>query len=374
MSHPNLTGRRRALLALLAGSAVVAGLVPSGAASASVSSAAKKGTCPSNWKLTKPCIPAGQPDVNKDGKVVIAILSPGDTNDNGYYESFIITARQFAKRNKWKLVITDKIPLANAAVSARNACRQRPDMVAIAASELRDAIPVSAEPVCKGTVWYVAGGQGVTQTNYFFQTSDVVEEGQYATGVAAGEIMKAKGVTKAGFITGPELDFSVTAYKSFKAGILSVVPGAQVVATYTGSFDDAGLGNEAAKAQISQGVGIIYPYLGGATDAVASTAKQSNVQSITPGTDRCADTDGRFAISSIFSPGDYFAAALRDFEKKKVKLGVTRTFRLGKDPVPSVKVCANVANASTVQAAVDKVVKEIASGQIDPKAEVAKVS
>jgi basic membrane protein A len=193
------------LLALLAGSAVVAGLVPSGAASATVSAA--KNTCPSNWKLTKACIPANQPDVNKDGKTVIAILSPGDTNDNGYYESFIITARQFAKKNKWKLVIRDKIPQSEAQTAARNACRQRPDMVAVAASELNDAIPVSKEAVCKGTVWYVAGGQGITQTPYFFQTSDVVEEGQYATGVAAGEIMKEKGITKAGFITGPELDF-----------------------------------------------------------------------------------------------------------------------------------------------------------------------
>src|SRR3954468_5151715 len=30
-----------------------------------------------------------QPDVNQDGKVVIGVISPGDTHDKGYYESFV---------------------------------------------------------------------------------------------------------------------------------------------------------------------------------------------------------------------------------------------------------------------------------------------
>jgi basic membrane protein A len=314
------------------------------------------------------CIPANQPDVNQDGEVKIAILSPGDTNDNGYYESFVVAAREFADRNDWELVITDKINPSDAAVQARNACRQKPDMVAIAASELKDAIPVAGEDVCKGTVWYVAGGQGIEQTPYFFQTNDKVEEGQFATGVAAGEVLKQLGATKAGFITGPELDFSTTAFKAFKAGILSVLPNAEAVATYTGDFDDSGLGREAATAQLSQGVKLLYPYLGGATDAVADLGKSQGVLSVTPGTDRCAED--KFAISSIFSPGDFFAAGLRDFEAGKVKLGTTRTFRIGKDPVPTVKVCSTVKDAAAAQAAVDKVIDDIASGALDPVAKI----
>ncbi len=314
------------------------------------------------------CVPANQPDVNGDGEVKIAILSPGDTNDNGYYESFIVTAREFADRNDWELVITDKINPADAAEQARNACRQKPDMVAIAASELKDAIPIAGEDVCRGTVWYVAGGQGVEQTPYFFQTNDKVEEGQFATGVAAGEVLKSTGATKAGFITGPELDFSTAAFKAFKAGIRSVLPDAEAVATYTGDFDDSGLGREAATAQLSQGVKLLYPYLGGATDAVADLGKGEGVLSITPGTDRCSED--KFAISSIFSPGDFFAAGLRDFEAGKVTLGITRTFRIGVDPVPTVKVCPTVKDAATAQAAVDKVIKDIASGALDPVAKI----
>jgi basic membrane protein A len=314
------------------------------------------------------CVPANQPDVNGDGKVVIGVLSPGDTNDNGYYESFVVTARQFAEDNDWELTIVDKVDPSAAADQARNICRQDVDMVAIAASELKDAIPVSEEDVCAGTVWYVAGGQGVEQTPYFVQTSDKVQEGQYATGVAAGEVLASQSQTKAGFITGPELDFSTTAYNAFKAGILSVVPDAEVVATYTGDFDDAGLGQEGAQAQLDQGVALLYPYLGGATDAVASLGKENNVLSVTPGTDRCDDPDGRFAISSIFSPGDYFAGSLQDFADGKLTLGETRVFRIGVDPVPTVKICDTVEGAADIQAEVDAVIDQIADGTIDVEA------
>jgi basic membrane protein A len=326
------------------------------------------GACPG----TEGCIPPNQPDVNKDGTVNIGILSPGDTNDNGYYESFVITAREFADKNKWKLVIVDKINPADAQEQARNICRQNVDMVAVAAGELADALPVAQEDVCKGTVWYVAGGAGVTQTPYFFQTNDNIYEGQYATGVATGLVMKDGGLTKAGFVTGPEADFTKNAFNAWTAGIKKILPTAQTVATYTGDFDDSAVGVEGAQAQISQGVKIMYPYLGGSTDAVADLSSKAGILNITPGTDRCSDA--RFGISSIFSPGDYFAAALQDFEKGQVKLGVSRTFRIGKDPVPTVKICSAVKNAATLQPQVDTVIKQIADGTVNPETETKAVA
>jgi basic membrane protein A len=322
-----------------------------------------EGPCPG----TEGCIPPNQPDVNQDGTVLIGVLSPGDTNDQGYYESFVVTARQYADENGWELIIVDKINPADAQEQARNICRQNVDMVAIAAGELADAIPVAEEDVCAGTVWYVAGGAGVEQTPYFFQTNDDVFESQYATGYATGLAMQELGVNKAGFVTGPELDFSVNAFNAWTAGIKAVLPDAETVATYTGDFDDSGLGVEGAQAQLDQGVGLLYPYLGGATEAVANLGADNGVLSVTPGTDRCDDE--RFAVSSIFSPGDFFAAALEDFAAGKIQLGVTRTFRIGVDPVPTVKICDTVPNAADLQAQADELMAQIAAGEIDPAAE-----
>ena len=88
-----------------------------------------------------------------------------------------------------------------------------------------------------------------------------------------------------------------------------------------------------------QDVGIIYPYLGGATDAVALQAAKDGIPVLTPGTDRCESTKPPFAISVIFSPGDYFAGALERFGKGTLRVGTSLTFHMGVDPVPTVKIC-----------------------------------
>lgn len=312
------------------------------------------------------CVPAGQPDVNGDGTVKIGVLSPGDTNDNGYYESFVVTGRQFAEDNGWELTILDKVNPADAAEQARNLCRQGVDMVAIAAGELADAIPVAEEEVCAQSVWYVAGGAGVEQTPYFFQTSEEPGPTQFATGYATGLVMDTIGTTKAGYITGPELDFSTVTFNAWTAGMQQINPDFETVATYTGDFNDSALAQEAATNQLAQGVGILYPYLGGATDAVAAAGFEEGVLSVTPGTDRCAEP--QFAVSSVFSPGDYFAAALDDFLAGKVELGTTRIFVLGVDPVPTVKICDNVEGAAELQAQLDEEIAKIASGEVDVSA------
>jgi basic membrane protein A len=314
------------------------------------------------------CVPANQPDVNEDGTVKIGVLSPGDTNDNGYYESFVVTAREFAEEEGWELIILDKVNPADAADQARNLCRQDIDMMAIGAGELADAVPVAEEDVCAGVVWYVAGGAGIEQTPFFFQTSEVPGPTQYATGYATGLVLESLGATKAGFVTGPELDFSVTTFAAWTAGIKKVVADAETVATYTGDFDDSALGQEAATSQLAQGVAVLYPYLGGATDAVADAGVAEGVLSVSPGTDRCGED--KFAVSSIFSPGEYFAAALNDFKAGKVELGVTRMFELGVDPAPSVKVCPSVDGYEDIQSQVDELIADIAAGEIDVEAEI----
>jgi basic membrane protein A and related proteins len=309
------------------------------------------------------CVPEGQPDVNGDGDVKIGVLSPGDSNDNGYYESFVVAAREFADENGWELITLDMVNPSDAAEQARNLCRQQVDMVAIGAGELADAMPVASEDMCASSAWYVAGGAGIEQTPYFFQSNEVPGPTQFVTGYAAGLVMEAMGIESAGFVTGPELDFSRLTFSAFTAGIHQTLPDAETVATYTGDFDDSALGQEAANAQLAQGVELLYPYLGGATDAVASAGAERDVLSITPGTDRCGED--QFAVSSIFSPGDYFAATLEDFEAGEVELGVSRMFRIGVDEVPTVKVCPSVEGHEEIQEQVDAMIADIAAEEVD---------
>jgi basic membrane protein A len=308
-----------------------------------------------------------QPDVNGDGKVVIGIMSPGDTHDNGYYQSFVDDAGKVAKENGWEVRTLDKLNPADAVTQARNLCRQRVDLIAIGASELKDALTAAPEPQCKGVDWYVNGGAGVQQTKYFTQSQDAVNQSLYAAGYAAGLLLQESGGTKAGYITGPELDFSKQAAKAFRVGIQAVVPKAQLVTTYTGDFDDSAKAKEAFEAQKSQGIKIVYPYLGGATDAVTQQADAAGIPALTPGTDRCADTTIKYAVSVIFSPGAYFAAALADFKAGTLKMGTARVWKMGVDPVPTVKICRPKGDQ---QAKVDQVMKDMGTGKLDVDATV----
>ncbi|MGW1668125.1 BMP family ABC transporter substrate-binding protein [Streptomyces sp. NPDC002324] len=308
-----------------------------------------------------------EPDVNGDGKVVIGVLSPGDINDHGYYQSFVDSADAFAKEKGWTVVKRGSVPANDALNAARALCQQHVDMVALAASELKTAIPASQDPVCAKTAWYMPGQAGSAPVPRVLLSTDDPNQGMFAAGYAAGLKMKAAGYTKAGFITGAKADFSVAAAKAFLAGIREVVPKAKLTSTYTGDFNDSAKAKEATQAQISQGAKVIYPYLGGATDASAKLANANGVLTLTPGTDRCDSASPKFDFSVIFDPGDYFRAALEEFAKDNLKMGTTRVWQLGVDPYPTVKICDPKGDESKQLA---QFLNKIGSKKIDTAAEV----
>lgn len=307
--------------------------------------------------------PAGrQPDVNGDGKVVIGMMSPGDTHDNGYYESFVDSAQAFAKKEGWKVIVVDKIDPADAQTQALNLCAQGADLIAIGASELATALNAAPDPSCAKTEWYMDGGAGIKQTKYFAQSMENVQLDGITWGYAAGLAMKQKGVTKAGYITGQKASFATTVADAFRAGMQQVIPDSSLIETYTGDFDDSAKAKEAANADIANKVGFLFPYLGGATDAVANLANQNHVLTMTPGTDRCNDPKTPFSISTISNAGARFTAALQEFQKGDLQMGKTREWVVGVDSVPTIIMCGDL---SSLQPQVDKFMKEVGTGKID---------
>ena len=310
------------------------------------------------------------PDVNGDGTVTIGVLSPGDLNDNGFYESFVVKAQEFLdQQDGWELIKVGSINPADALEQARNLCRQGVDMVALAAAELADAIPASEEDVCADTIWYVPSQAGsVEGTDRIVLSQDFANESLLAAGYAMGLLMQADGSTTAGMVSGPELDFSIIAAQAYRAGIRQVLPDAELVVTYTGDFDDSGLAVEATQAQIGQGIGSLYPYLGGATDASAQLGFDAGIPVATPGTDRCGE--GTFAVSVIFDPGEYFAAALADFAEGTLEPGTTREWHLGVDPVPTVEFCDAAGATPEQEQQLADFIASVGDGTVDPQAEV----
>jgi basic membrane protein A and related proteins len=358
MTTRSMVWHRRAAAGLaLAGALALSGCADN-AATASKTTPAAKGGSDSGLK---------EPDVNGDGKVVVGVLSPGDINDHGYYQSFVDSAEAFAKKKGWTVIKRGSVAPSDALTAARAMCQQNVDLVALGASELKTATPASEEPVCGKTVWYLPSSSDTDAHPRVLLSTDDPNQSLFSAGYAAGLKMNAAGYTKAGFITGTKADFSVNAAKAFLAGIREVVPKATMTSTYTGDFNDSAKAKEATQAQISQGIKVIYPYLGGATDAAAQLADEGGALTLTPGTDRCDSTSPKYDISVIFSPGDYFRAALEEYAKDNLKMGTTRVWKLGVDPYPTVKICRPEGDEAK---RLDQFMNKIGTDKIDPAGEV----
>ncbi|MFI5426327.1 BMP family ABC transporter substrate-binding protein [Aeromicrobium sp. UC242_57] len=268
-----------------------------------------------------------------------ASSAPATSTTAATSRSFVDGAKRFGEPKDWKVIARGNVSTADALSAARALCAQKVDMVALGAGSLSDAIPASEEPACEKTVWYVPAQGNIAQTPRILLSEDSVNQNLLAAGHAAGMLMKDKNLDTAGFVGGLDVEFEQRASVAFKAGVRSVLPDAKVLISFAGDQNDSAKAKEATQAQLRQGAKVIYPYLGGSTDAAARLANETGVLTLTPGTDRCASTDPKFDISVIFDPGSYLTAALQQFADGKMEVGTKKTWMMGVDEVPTVKFC-----------------------------------
>lgn len=80
-------------------------------------------------------------------------------------------------------------------------------------------------------------------------------EGSFLAGALAGELSKAE---KIGFVGGMQLPLIRKFEAGFRAGVRQVNPGAQVLVTYTGTFDDEKKGVEVGQDLYARGCDIVF--------------------------------------------------------------------------------------------------------------------
>ncbi len=322
---------------------------------------------PPQW-VGEGAVPDGQPDLNGDGKVVVGAITSGDIKDGTYYQSIADAVAFAAEQHGWEQTVQGLVPLNQAATAAENLCRQGADLVVIGDSQLVQALTAAKKPTCKDTFFYLQGGYGSPeQDDTFTQSYDVGLDYAYVAGVAAGAYMKAHSIDSAGFISGIAAPFNTTIGAVFKQGVLAEVPDAEVIETYTGDQIDVGKAVEAFSAQQSQGIGLVYPYFGAPTLAVAKKANAENIPVLGSPSDVC-DADGLSFIGAVvFAPGYYLSPLLDDFAAGQLKLGQTKNWRLGVDPVPAVKPCAAAGDdTELIDTAIKKAQDDINNGRINP--------
>jgi basic membrane protein A len=347
---------------LLAASLFAAACGDDGGSSAATTTAAGSSTTAAVGASTTTASTGINLDTNGDGKIVLAVATPGPRNDGGYYQSLVDGVTKFSKDNGYKdPIVVDNIKTAEAATALDSLARQNVDAIVVGAGELADPLKDLTAKYDK-IIWYCNCGGSPKNLPNLIESGDDGGEISYTAGVATGLLMKAKGVTKAAFIGNNNFNFEKQAFAAFKLGLDTIDKTYSWTYVGTNSFNDVAAATEAFNSLKSQGVGAVYPYLGGSHEAVVKLANQNNVIVMSAGDSKaCARTDLKYDIAVKFSSGDYLATILSEIKSGKIKRGDRRVFHVGVDPQPGAEICKPTAEQTTIM---KQAYADVASGKL----------
>jgi len=303
-------------------------------------------------------------DANGDGKVQFGIAAAGPKDDGAYYQALVDEATKVSKDNGFETpIVIDKIAAENAATELTNLAEQNVDVILVGASSIADPLKDLVTKYDK-IFWYCNCGAGYPSNPGLAQSQDDSSEISYTAGYATGLLLKASGGTKATFLGCCDLNFEKEAYLAYEEGLKGVDPSYTMTYVPTGShpydFDNTAGATEAMNAAISAGTNAVYPYLGGAHEAVVKIANEKKVITMTAGSSKgCARTDLKYDMQVKFDGGDYLGTIFKELLDGKFKEGDTRVFHVGVDPEPGAEICNPTADQ---KAAMDALYKKIAAG------------
>jgi len=312
---------------------------------------------------------ADQPDVNGDGRIVVGLLSAGDTTDGGYFQSLVDETQAFVDEmgDPWELINVDQVTAADATLQMENLLDQGVDIFALGGGDLLypQLREVAARPDYENVAFVVTGAQDRTPDANVTSMTDNNDDISFSAGVAAALALQERGETKAGIIGFDGSDPFIVATSAMAAGLKSVLPDAELIVSTVGANpDDVAASTEAARQMIAQGVGVIYPFLGAGSNAVIAEANAEGVDVFATAADRCAEEDIDLFASIRFTPGSYFRSSLEQFAAGGFESGIIYEAQLGKEAVGAI-LCDPTAEQ---QAELDTIYSAIQSGEIDPEA------
>lgn len=304
-------------------------------------------------------------DFNGDGKVVFGVAVPGPRDDGAYYQALVDKVTSFSSENGFEApIIVDNIKAENATADLSNLAEQGVDIITVGASEIADPL---ADLTAKyaDIFWYCNCGAGYPTTPGLAQSQDDSSEISFTAGYATGLLMKKAAVSKkAVFIGCCDLGFEKEAYLAYEMGLKAVDPAFSM--SYIGSggfpydFDNTAGATEAFNNAVAQGIGAVYPYLGGAHESIVKLANEKGIIVNSAGSSKvCERTDMKWDIATRFDAGDYLSTLLAELTSGTFKEGDIRVFHVGVDKEPGAVICGASAED---QAAMDAVYTKIAAG------------
>jgi basic membrane protein A and related proteins len=213
------------------------------------------------------------------GALKVALLTPGLTNDGSFNQVALEAVAKLKRDGLIRYEVREKMrdPSASEPIIRQYAAR-RYDLIIGHGIELSEPILNVAKDF--PSIHFAASGgpdlAGKLLANVDGWTYDFAQLG-FLSGWVAG---KLTGIRKVGMVGGPQLPFILASHKGFKAGLAATNPNAQVVESFTGSFDDVQRAVEATRGLIGQGAQLVWTSGDGIGNGVAAAANQAGIYTL----------------------------------------------------------------------------------------------
>lgn len=210
-------------------------------------------------------------ETSKSQDFKIAIILPGIITDRAWNQSGYEGIELVKKTLQVETAYSEQVEQAQQAEALSDFARRGYQLVYAHGGQFDAAIQQVA-PQFPDT-FFVGVNGAVTGQNIASLRIDHLQ-GSYLCGIIGALMTKSK---KMAYLTAQSFQATDEELRGFELGARSVQPDTEIIASYTGDWNDAAKAKEATLALISSGVDVVYQWLDNASPAVLQTCAQKNV-------------------------------------------------------------------------------------------------
>lgn len=227
------------------------------------------------------CSGAASPAATDSGDepIKLAVVLGGLQNDGGFNQLAADAAHKLEDEGEVEVSITESVTAASdAEATFRQYAAQGYDLILGWGLDFSNSIFKVAEELPDSH--FIATGSA----DILDKATDNVETWSYDSaqqGYLLGWVAGKTGLSPIGVVDGQLAPFNETTYKALTLGLAEANPDAtELEPIFTGSWEDANLANQAAKAQIASGAQLIVTGAEGYTSGVLSAAKDAGIATL----------------------------------------------------------------------------------------------
>jgi basic membrane protein A len=218
--------------------------------------------------------PAAEPTPEPDAPPSVALVLPGSIADQGYNAAAYAGLMAIEEESGADVAYTEMVPLAEYEETFREYATEGYDVIIGHGFQFGDTVEVVAPE--HPETWFLVTSGTVAGPNYASLLHQN-HQAAYVAGYICGRMTETDSVGAIGGFAYPVL---VQMLEGFRLGAEAANPDIEVAIAYLDSFDDIGLGKEAALAQISVGADCVLHVADAAGMGVIQACEEEGVWAV----------------------------------------------------------------------------------------------